>query len=372
MKIFKANASIILSILLTASVLSLFLIWIPVFFLKDSGWLNFSKGMYSGYPADLHARMAAISVSVFLSVFILKGKISDWFFPVMTSLLFILSFFSNPLFFYGVLAVILTSVLFIQWPDPETETKKSVWINYLLQIALLSGITGSLFLIFSMADHRPWLFETGKSLLFNGYILLSVPALFLYTEKNSSAEETYSVPGFIMVFSLVIFLASFAGEILIFVKALPGSEFHFPGFMRFISVSIWIFTLFPLRRRFRRLPDIQDLIYIIFTLNLAIGPLGHSLVQDFRGHFSHVAFIGGIAPLMMIIAHRFFIQSGSDIIPGRWLYVIFSAILLATPLRIAAGWNDFTDLGGLMIASVIMLFAFSVFLFFTLKNRKFS
>ncbi len=363
--------SIILSIFLWGFTGALLLIWVPAFLIQ--GWhsdLIFRQGLYGGYPANLHSRTAVAIAALFLIIFTMRGQWYEWFFPVLMAALGVAALMKTHIWFYGILTLVLSVILFREWPASAANKRVRFWSGYLLQTAVLSGITGGLFLVFSEMDHRPYIFETGKSLVFNGFVLLSFPALFLWTDKTRPEDHFYGLPSFASGAALVLYLLSFLGELWIFAGSLSRLEFHIPGFLRFLAFLIWIAALFPLKERIRSLPDPKAAFYTIFTLSLALGPLGHSLMQDFRGHFSHIAFTAGLMPIILLLSLKFFLppEKQTSFIPPVHLLVVFALILIAAPLRIMAGMSDLTDLTELLGAALILASAAGIFGFYFFRS----
>lgn len=225
-------------------------------------------------------------------------------------------------------------------------------------VGIISGLIGSSVLFLNKFNFIPFnLFSLGRLFIVQGYVLSFVlgigsrliPSLLGFAPPPDQAQKGLTVKiylllslFFIMSYIVESFLSAYIGMILrdfiiIFIAFASWKIFRLPKRKAIHAYGLWLSCWL-----------------------LVLGHTGASLFLEYKIHFMHLFYIGGLSLMTILIATRVTLSHGGhDVrmeVKSKALFTIIALFLTAAVIRFIAGfWSDEYQ-SYLLYAAVMWLF----------------
>ena len=206
-------------------------------------------------------------------------------------------------------------------------------------IGIIGGLFGSLILFLSKFDFISLSFFTlGRLFIVQGYILSFVlgigsrliPSLLGFTPPPDQNQKELSIKAYLLLGSFFLttyvveaFFSASVGMILrdfliLFIALVPWKIFKLPKRKAVHAYGLWISCWF-----------------------LVLGHIGASLFLDFKIHFMHLFYIGGLSLMTILVATRVILSHGGHNVgtevKSKVLYAVIILFVAAALTRFSAG-----------------------------------
>ena len=224
-------------------------------------------------------------------------------------------------------------------------------------VGIITGLSGSLILLLSNFDFvGPSVFALGRLFIVQGYILSFVlgigsrliPSLLGFAPPPDQSQKGLGVKIYLilaLIFLSTYFVEAFLSDyfgmilrdlIIIFIAFVPWKIYKKPTRKAVHAYGLWISCWF-----------------------LLLGHIGASLFANYKIHFMHLFYIGGLSLMTLLIATRVTLSHGGHNVglelKSRALYGLIILFIVAALTRLSAGFLPSQYLSHLLYAAVVWI-----------------
>ncbi len=279
-------------------------LWLPAF-LAQKGVITAMTQV--GYPARLHTEWMLFTVlfpaMIYWSInnqilhndFVSKPQYTFVFLGGLIVLFFLLA---TP--FRAAARGLASLLLFLyaleMLPYRTNHHKHAGWLFY----GSLFGSLGALLWSLSSMDKYARIYPPGESLLYFGYPLMFSLAILSSVTEKSGLTVPVTRQGFLKIelLSIYIFSLTFLIEIIFLLFLRKSPPLPITGFIRLAVVLYWFFRGSYFKNFKKSLYDNQRRTLLIGAVMILTGLVGFIIGVEYRSHYIHLMFIGGILPII--------------------------------------------------------------------------
>jgi hypothetical protein len=229
-----------------------------------------------------------------------------------------------------------------------------------LQIGSYMGSAGTLLWILSSLDKYAWLYVTGESLIYFGFLLPVFIGITGLTGESKifkfplipDRQNGLFRPGPV---SLYLFIATFLTELIIRFTMRKTPPLPITGGIRLLVFIYWVFISGALKTVFTK-SSTEGIFWKISLAMVVLGLFGYIIGVDYRSHYSHLFYIGGLGLALLLVLPFNSPQKKNILFAGSALLLVAVGRSFAIPS--SSGYSN--QIGGLalLLLLVVLLYLF--------------
>lgn len=338
------------------------------FFLAIGAWLlswavqmgYISPDGIKGYPARAHTELILFAsvLPALMGLSHHRGLFNDdlrqkWSYNIVflsgLLLILLLSFLTVRVPARAVASIIMLLFGLELLPYRTGRNPAASWI----QVGSYMGAAGALFWALSSMDKYSWMYLTGESLIYAGFLMpiyigiigLNGSHKNLQFPLTPGKQKGIFAPGPV---SLYVFVATFLVEFLFRFIMRKNPPLPITGTVRMLVFGYWL-VLSRGGNIIIQLKGTTGLFWKISMASVFFGLIGYIIGVDYRSHYTHFFYIGGIALALLLVLPQPNPKKETILFSGSVFFLVAMGRAFATPS--ASSYPD--QIGALALLLII-------------------